>query len=237
MVHQVRTKSVGLRVIHIEIYFYTREISDDSIAWNLTQGIGYADEARDKAKSVLAAMKTNRSAGPVNEPPSRRRTGDRTTKSLRTSETGMPCSAPSRPTGERPETESDSELSDLTESESENDLHSAPMVASDTHAKHGSPGGPQAILFDCWRLKSWHLITHGGFFSHRHHDAGGLCTWMTIRSGLKIWGYLNVRVGSSVKQRNFITAKHNLMAGTPDDMRYLTAAEARNLVLVAGMVL
>lgn len=146
------------------------------------------------------------------------------------------CAASRMPDDPGCESDTESELTDLTQSEDEIEETGKKCTAS-SGPDHDSPGGPQAVLFDTWRLKFWHLITHAGFFSHRHHDAGGLCTWMSIRTGLKIWGFLDVKLGAGVKTRPTLTARHNKMAGTPDDMRYLSVSEARNLVLVAGMVL
>lgn len=50
--------------------------------------------------------------------------------------------------------------------------------------------GVQGILGDTERVRGWDLITHGGFLTYGHHDACGLCTYTTPRSGSKIWVYL-----------------------------------------------
>ncbi|KAL4062717.1 hypothetical protein V8B97DRAFT_1877570 [Scleroderma yunnanense] len=51
--------------------------------------------------------------------------------------------------------------------------------------------GVQAILGDTERLQGWDLLTHGGFLTYPHHNAGSLCTYVTVRSGSKIWGYFD----------------------------------------------
>lgn len=51
--------------------------------------------------------------------------------------------------------------------------------------------GVQAPHGDAERLRGWDLITHGGFLTYPHHDAAGLCTYVTCRSGTKIWGYID----------------------------------------------
>ncbi|KAL4061811.1 hypothetical protein J3A83DRAFT_4197074 [Scleroderma citrinum] len=51
--------------------------------------------------------------------------------------------------------------------------------------------GVQAILGDTERLQGWDLLMHGGFLTYPHHNAGSLCTYVTVRSGSKIWGYFD----------------------------------------------
>ncbi|KAI0747473.1 hypothetical protein BC629DRAFT_920579 [Irpex lacteus] len=41
---------------------------------------------------------------------------------------------------------------------------------------------------DKWRR--WLLLTTAMFFTWPHHDASGLCTWMLLTCGLKIWCYI-----------------------------------------------
>ncbi|KII89489.1 hypothetical protein PLICRDRAFT_29715 [Plicaturopsis crispa FD-325 SS-3] len=50
--------------------------------------------------------------------------------------------------------------------------------------------GMQVIPYDMWRLLSWHLYTHGGYYTYPHHDANGYATWILVRSGCKIWGLI-----------------------------------------------
>jgi hypothetical protein len=50
--------------------------------------------------------------------------------------------------------------------------------------------GPSYSYFDMWRQQGWELHTHGGFLTYPHHDAAGLCTYMYIRSGAKIWAFI-----------------------------------------------
>lgn len=64
--------------------------------------------------------------------------------------------------------------------------------------------GVQSILGDSERLRGWDLMTHGGFLTYPHHDAGGLCTYVTVRSGSKIWAYIGNRKSSpSTRQALF----------------------------------
>jgi hypothetical protein len=41
--------------------------------------------------------------------------------------------------------------------------------------------GPKHINFDMWRQQNWELLTHGGFLTYPHHDAGGLCTFAHVQ--------------------------------------------------------
>jgi hypothetical protein len=49
--------------------------------------------------------------------------------------------------------------------------------------------GVQMISGDAEKVRGWDLMTHGGFVTYPHHDASGLCTYITVRSGTKIWAY------------------------------------------------
>ncbi|KAG6369558.1 hypothetical protein JVT61DRAFT_14261 [Boletus reticuloceps] len=40
-------------------------------------------------------------------------------------------------------------------------------------------------------VRGWDLMTHGGFVTYPHHDASGLCTYMNVRSGTRIWAYID----------------------------------------------
>ena len=53
--------------------------------------------------------------------------------------------------------------------------------------------GPQVILYDMWRAQGWDIITHGGFVTYFHHDVSGAVTFVTPRSGEKIWGIIKVK--------------------------------------------
>ena len=52
---------------------------------------------------------------------------------------------------------------------------------------HCGPGqgiynGPNAILYNTVRSKTWDLLTHGGFVTYTHHDMDG-----QMHSGAKLW--------------------------------------------------
>lgn len=51
--------------------------------------------------------------------------------------------------------------------------------------------GVQVILADTERVRGWDLMTHGGFLTYAHHDACGFSTYTTVRSGSKIWVYVD----------------------------------------------
>jgi hypothetical protein len=54
--------------------------------------------------------------------------------------------------------------------------------------KHESPHpGLQSMLVDQAGSEGWVLVTHGGAFTHLHHDAEGLATYVVMNCGAKIW--------------------------------------------------
>lgn len=57
--------------------------------------------------------------------------------------------------------------------------------------------GVQAVSGDSEKVRGWDLMTHGGFVTYGHHDADGLCTYVTPRSGSKIWVYLDTANSTS----------------------------------------
>jgi hypothetical protein len=64
-----------------------------------------------------------------------------------------------------------------------------------------SQQGPQVILYDMWCGQGWDIITHGGFLTYFHHDVSGAVTFVTPRSGEKMWGIIKVRNDCSPDNR------------------------------------
>ena len=52
-----------------------------------------------------------------------------------------------------------------------------------------------------WCGQGWDIITHGGFLTYFHHDASGAVTFVTPRSGKKIWGIVKVKGNYSPDNR------------------------------------
>lgn len=44
-----------------------------------------------------------------------------------------------------------------------------------------------------WQGQGWDIITHGGCLTYPHHDALGAVTFVTPRSGEKMWGIIKVK--------------------------------------------
>ncbi|KAI5999285.1 hypothetical protein EDD15DRAFT_2193947 [Pisolithus albus] len=72
--------------------------------------------------------------------------------------------------------------------------------------------GVQTIHGDAERLRGWDLMTHGGFLTYPHHDAGGLSTYITVRSGTKVWGYFNVGTSSTTTRKELFDAWDNILS-------------------------
>ncbi|KAF8548948.1 hypothetical protein OG21DRAFT_1488943 [Imleria badia] len=66
--------------------------------------------------------------------------------------------------------------------------------------------GVQTIQGDSERLQGWDLLTRGGFLTYLHHDAARLCTYVTVKSGMKIWGYIDTPGSSNGKQEELFKA-------------------------------
>ena len=47
--------------------------------------------------------------------------------------------------------------------------------------------GPQAVRFDTFLMLRWTLMAHGGYVTYPHKDANGLCTWIFVHVGVKVW--------------------------------------------------
>jgi len=62
-----------------------------------------------------------------------------------------------------------------------------------TGAFDKSQQGPQVILYDMWHGQGWDIATHGGFLTYVHHDVSGAVTFVTPRSGVKMWGIVKVK--------------------------------------------
>lgn len=69
---------------------------------------------------------------------------------------------------------------------------------------------------DVARARCWHLFHGPLFHTYPHHDAGGLATWTTVRSGYKLWivivpnGYLNAKsLQKHMKDLKPLTAHEN----------------------------
>jgi len=62
--------------------------------------------------------------------------------------------------------------------------------------------GIQVISGDWEKARGWDLLTHGGFLTYPHHDARGLCTYVTPRSGTKIWAYVDTQGGSTADRKS-----------------------------------
>lgn len=95
--------------------------------------------------------------------------------------------------------------------------------------------GPQVIRFDQIRTQSWDLISHGGFLTWPHHDANGLCTFMQVQSGMKIWGMLDLKppaAGETPGGRSEVMEWHKAVVEEND--AYLNATEGYNVFLEAG---
>ncbi|KAI6138056.1 hypothetical protein BKA82DRAFT_4021780 [Pisolithus tinctorius] len=92
------------------------------------------------------------------------------------------------------------------------------MTMNDVHLPHSGRNagksyyGVQAVLGDVERLRGWDLLTHGGFVTYPHHDVAGLCTYITVQSGSKIWGYFDTPGSQDASRENLFKAWDDIFA-------------------------
>lgn len=61
-------------------------------------------------------------------------------------------------------------------------------------------------------LNEWKLLSSAGFFTFPHHDAGGLATYVTIKTGMKIWGIFRPKVDTQATADAQAETRKRLMA-------------------------
>ncbi|KAI5985437.1 hypothetical protein F5J12DRAFT_898994 [Pisolithus orientalis] len=92
------------------------------------------------------------------------------------------------------------------------------MTMNDVYLPHSGKNtgksyyGMQAVLGDVERLHGWDLLMHGGFIMYPHHDAAGLCTYITVQSGSKIWGYFDTPGSQDASRENLFKAWDDIFA-------------------------
>lgn len=80
--------------------------------------------------------------------------------------------------------------------------------------------GVQAMMGDTERLRGWDLLTHGGFLTYPHHDAAGLCTYVTVQCGTKLWGYFDTPGSSTASRDNLFNAWDDIF-GIYDPLEFM----------------
>jgi len=66
--------------------------------------------------------------------------------------------------------------------------------------------GMQVIHFDNLKSKGWDVMTHGLFLTYPHHEAAGLLTFSYVRSGTKVWGYIDLKGVDHTDQASVLKA-------------------------------
>lgn len=88
-----------------------------------------------------------------------------------------------------------------------------PKTGNNTEKKYY---GVQFISGDTERVRGWDLLTHGGFLTYPHHDASGNCTYVTVRSGSKIWAYIDTPGKTQQPSKQVFKKWDALFAGTSE---------------------
>ncbi|KIO10316.1 hypothetical protein M404DRAFT_7532 [Pisolithus tinctorius Marx 270] len=72
--------------------------------------------------------------------------------------------------------------------------------------QHKEYYGQQTMHGDAEKLHGWDLLTNGGILMYPHHDADGLSTYVTVRSGSKIWCFINSPGSSQLPKEQLFKA-------------------------------
>ncbi|KAI9452333.1 hypothetical protein HD554DRAFT_2043720 [Boletus coccyginus] len=76
--------------------------------------------------------------------------------------------------------------------------------------------GVQVITGDSEKIRGWDLLTHGMFLTYSHHDACGLATYMTVRSGVKIWAIADTTKSTSSSRESLFAEWDKMFMRTMD---------------------
>ena len=88
----------------------------------------------------------------------------------------------------------------------------------------GKPSGlvsPQLMHYNNCRSSGWDVIMHASFLTYPHHDAGGQLTFSYIRTGAKVWGYLQLADVDKNDQEAVIQGSMEYVLPFPDGSGYI----------------
>lgn len=96
--------------------------------------------------------------------------------------------------------------------------------ADHQHIYQGPLDGPYTYSFDALTSSRWDLFTHAAFHTWPHHDGSGMSTWLTVRSGCKVWAPLipNLPDKAFLSQHDLFESMHDVLKPPPstDFMRH-----------------
>lgn len=94
--------------------------------------------------------------------------------------------------------------------------------------------GPQTMHYDTWRSLGWDVITHGCFLTYPHHDAGGQMTYSYIRTGAKLWGYLDLATTKDEDQKAIIKGWSDYYSSAMATETYAQGVKLGTILLERG---
>ena len=97
--------------------------------------------------------------------------------------------------------------------------------------------GMLVVAWDAWKSCIWDLLTHAGFFTYIHHDAGGFATYAFIREGCKIWGILHPKVTPQDSTRSHLYDLMRKIIRPSGNLQYMEHTELFNFFLMKGDIL
>ncbi|TFY73884.1 hypothetical protein EWM64_g10128, partial [Hericium alpestre] len=186
-----------------EVPWFIRALADDTAAWRASGNVGFSKQA---SKSLAAAFANKVAPGMQAKPPKGGQAQNATGRNAK-DKSAATASIRSRPNG----TETGGKTKDKNTRERPTKPKvkgaSANAAAADVAAlrsararsalsksvlktKMGATAddlGPQAVNMDTHKLRNRKLVTAGGFYTSTHFDANGYATWVTIRTGAKLW--------------------------------------------------
>ena len=73
-------------------------------------------------------------------------------------------------------------------------------------------------MYNFVQLRSWNLLTHGGFLTYAHHNANGQMTWTTCHSGAKLWVFINPKDTSKYKMKEALFQLYDKLLSDNDEV-------------------
>jgi len=97
--------------------------------------------------------------------------------------------------------------------------------------------GMLVTAWDAWKSCFWDIITHAGFFTYVHHDAGGFATYAYVREGCKIWGILRPKVTKEHSTRDKLYDLMRRITKPQGHLDYMKHTDLFTFFLMKGDVL
>ena len=116
------------------------------------------------------------------------------------------------------------------------DRHSWQTTKDEGYAPNYREAGPHYVPFEAWRMLNWNLLTHRGYVTYPHHDAAGLCTFVGVRDGAKIWT-LYAPADGPMRRQAWLKHQRTIQSTGYGDFDYLAHTKGFNVLLTENSFL